>query len=42
MLLFVNVFWLSQKDGAKVAIIFLSANNFAKKMLRNVLLSVFL
>ena len=33
---------MSQKDGAKVVIIFDSTNTFAKKMLRKVLLSVFL
>lgn len=46
-----NVFWdkgclpkcirLSQKDGAKVVIIFETANTFAKKMLRKVFPSVF-
>ena len=41
MFRFLNVFRMSQKDGAKVVIIFDSANTFAKKMLRKVLLSVF-
>ena len=42
MLILLSVFRMSQKDGAKVVIIFDSANTFAKKMLRKVLLSVFL
>jgi len=41
MLILLSVFRMSQKDGAKVVIIFDTANTFAKKMLRKVLLSDF-